>query len=74
MAYVTKVNRGNLFKNKEGSGKADYTGEINVNGVLYFIDAFINEGTQGKYMSLRVNKKKMQEGAEQPVDELEDVM
>jgi len=65
MAYQTAVNRGNLFKNDKEIG-ADYQGELNVEGVLYFIDAYLNDGVKGKYLSIKLKKKNKQEGAALP--------
>lgn len=68
MAFVQRANNGSLFKNsnKEKDTHPDYTGEANVNGVLYFMDAWIKEGTGGKWMSFSFKKKQKQEGADQP--------
>ncbi len=70
MAYVTKVNSGNFFKNNDPDQKAHYSGEANVEGVLYFVDAYVNEGNKGKYFSYKFKRKNKQEGAEQPVKEI----
>ena len=71
MAYVTPANRGNLFKNKEREKEtsAEYTGEANIDGILYFMDAWVNDGANGKYFSIKFNKKKKQEGAAQLLDD-----
>lgn len=69
--FVQKVNNGSLFKNqKEKENHPDYSGEANVNGVLYFMDAWIKEGAKGKWMSFAFKKKKDQEGADQPIDDV----
>ena len=62
MAYQTPNNRGNLFKNQEKSqeGGPDYSGELVVDGVAYFLDGWLNDGTRGKYMSVRVKRKNKQ--------------
>lgn len=65
--FVHKVNRGSAFKNEEGSTKkSDYSGSINVEGVLYFLDVYIDESVKGKYLNVAVQKKQKQEGALQP--------
>lgn len=69
MAYITKVNSGNIFKNEDVEKGAPYSGEANINGVLYFVDAYVNEGNKGKYFSFKFKRKNKQEGAEQPPKE-----
>jgi hypothetical protein len=52
--------RGVLFKNdKEGvPQRADYRGSAEVNGIQYFLDAWINTSKAGeKFMSLRFKLK-----------------
>lgn len=63
MAYQYANNRGSLFANKEQTSEnsPDYTGEIIVEGIAYFIDGWINEGERsGKYLNLRVKRKDKQ--------------
>lgn len=62
MAYVPNLNYGSIFKTKlkEFEYSPDYTGEINVDGKIYFIDGFIKEAVNGKYLSLRVKLKNKQ--------------
>lgn len=65
MAYEQKDNSGSLFKNdrKEADTHADYRGTIKVAGVDYWIDAWINESSNGtKYMGLKVKPKDQQGG------------
>lgn len=52
-------NSGALFKaDKKGNAEwADYSGNITVNGVEYWLSAWIKEGKSGKFMSLRVKPK-----------------
>ena len=52
--YVQKNLKGNLFKNikKESETQPDYTGSAKVNEVDYAMSAWINEGKNGKYLSV----------------------
>jgi hypothetical protein len=64
--------RGVLFKNdrKEKITQADYRGSCEVDGVLYFLDAWINQGKGGqKFMSLRFKAKDKQRGTPSPKKE-----
>lgn len=72
MSFVQKVNAGSLFKNTEKPKETypDYSGEANVNGVLYFMDAWVKEGPKGKRLSFSFKKKEKQDGAEQPIDDI----
>ena len=59
MSY-DNTNSGALFKNdrKETDKHPDYKGSINVDGVEYWISAWLNESSAGKkYMGLKVNLK-----------------
>ena len=59
MSY-DNTNSGALFKNerKETDKHPDYKGSINVDGVEYWISAWLNESNAGKkYMGLKVNRK-----------------
>jgi hypothetical protein len=53
------TDRGALFKNdrKETENHPDYTGQINVGGVDYWLSAWIKEGRSGKFMSLSIKPK-----------------
>lgn len=53
------TDRGALFKNdrKEQPNHPDYKGSLNVNGVDYWVSAWIKEGAKGKFMSLSVKAK-----------------
>jgi len=69
MAWVHKENSGSLFKNKrkEKDTHSDYTGEINVEGKLFWLNAWLNEAqsTGEKYLSIRLNPK--EERRDKPV-------
>ncbi|MGI9408433.1 MAG: hypothetical protein ACR2OV_00060 [Hyphomicrobiaceae bacterium] len=51
------INSGVLFKNdrKEQPNQPDYTGKINFNGQEKRLAAWIKEGQNGKFMSLKVS-------------------
>ena len=55
-------NSGALYKNdKKGNAEwADYSGNITVNGVEFWLNAWIKEGKNGKFMALRVKPKTAQ--------------
>ena len=57
-----KDNSGVLFKNdkKESGNQPDYKGNITVNGVEYWLSAWIKEGKSGKFMGLAVSPKETQ--------------
>lgn len=50
---------GVLFKNdrKEQPNHPDYKGNARINGVDYWLSAWIKEGDQGKFMSLALKPK-----------------
>ena len=56
--------RGVLFKNYrkvEGDKKPEYTGSLNVDGVEFFLDAWLKVGKSGaKFMSVSVKRKDKQ--------------
>jgi hypothetical protein len=59
MSNYDNTNSGVLFKNdrKESAKHPDYQGNINVDGVEFWLSAWIKEGQKGKFMSLSVKKK-----------------
>lgn len=61
MAY-DNTNRGVLFINerKEKDTQPDRTGSINIEGVEYFLDGWIKDGSKGKFLSLSVKRKEKQ--------------
>jgi uncharacterized protein (DUF736 family) len=68
MAYDNS-NSGALFKNddkREGKKDPDYRGQAEVGGVLYWLDAWINESKKDgrKFMSVKFKEKEQR--AEKP--------
>ncbi len=53
------TNRGVLFKNdrKEKESHPDYKGSINVDGVDYWLSAWLKEGQKGKFFSMSIQPK-----------------
>jgi hypothetical protein len=69
MAEYDNTNRGVLFKNdkKQQDSHADYQGNINVNGVEFWLNAWLKTGKSGqKFMSLSVKPKQQQTQDLQP--------
>jgi hypothetical protein len=60
MAYEHKPNTGSIFKNdrKEEETHADYKGDVLIDGVQYWVDAYINR-PEGKkpFMALKFRPK-----------------
>lgn len=67
MTDFDNTNRGVLFKNDrkvEGDKKPEYTGSLNVDGVEFFLDAWLKIGKSGaKFMSVSVKRKDKQTAA-----------
>lgn len=59
MAYEQKDLSGSLFKNdrKNTANHPDYTGSVLVDGVDYWLSAWIKDGKKGKWMSLGLKRK-----------------
>lgn len=53
---------GVLFKNdKDGNEKRpDYKGSAEIEGVQYWVSAWIREGAKGKFMSMKYERKEQQ--------------
>jgi hypothetical protein len=65
--YVQKDGQGSLFKNtrKETESHPDYNGSMTINGVEHWLNAWINDGKNGKFMKLSLGKPKEQRSAPQ---------
>ena len=59
MNQYDPTNRGALFKNdrKEKESHPDYKGSINVDGVDYWLSAWLKEGQKGKFFSMSIQPK-----------------
>jgi hypothetical protein len=64
MPEYDNTNRGTLFKNerKEQETHADYNGSVNIEGVEYYLNAWIKESKKdgSKFFSLSVKPKAQQ--------------
>lgn len=62
MSDYDNTNSGALFKNdKKSTDKhPDYRGQINVDGIEFWLSAWIKTGKSGKFMSLSVQPKEAQ--------------
>lgn len=76
MEQQKRDNSGVLFKNdkKEEAKHPDYKGSITVDGVDYWLSAWIKEGKTGKFMGLALSPKDGQPPASKPAPKnLEDM-
>jgi hypothetical protein len=53
---------GVLFKNDKGDNekRPDYKGSAEIEGVQYWVSAWIKEGAKGKFMSMKYERKEQQ--------------
>ena len=67
MSYQHKPDSGSLFRNdkKESDKHPDYKGDALIDGREFWLSAWINEGKNGKYMSVKFNEK---QAAHEPVE------
>lgn len=65
MTQYDNTNRGVLFRNdrKTKDTQPSHTGTLNVDGVEYFLDAWVKEGQKGKFFSVSVKRKDQQPAA-----------
>ena len=58
---------GVLFKNDKGDNekRPDYKGSAEIEGVQYWVSAWIREGAKGKFMSMKYERKEQQAAAPQ---------
>lgn len=63
MSNYDNTNRGALFRNdrKTKDTQPSHTGTLNVDGVEYFLDAWVKEGQKGKFFSVSVKRKDQQQ-------------
>ena len=59
MAYEHKDNTGSLFKNdrREKDTHPNLQGSAVIDGVEYWLSAWTNEGSKGKWISLKFKRK-----------------
>ena len=59
MTEYDNTNRFSLFKNekKTKDTQPGYTGSINVDGVEYYLDAWVKDGKSGKFFSGSIKRK-----------------
>ena len=70
MAYEQKPNTGSLFRNekmREGKQDAEYTGSALIDGVEYYVNAWVNEIKSGekqgkKYFNMQFKPKQQRSG------------
>lgn len=69
MAFELRESRWSLFKNKkkEKDSDSDYTGHIKLNGEEFWLNGWINEGQNGKYLSGTIKPKQQQQQAKPKV-------
>jgi hypothetical protein len=80
MAFEQKPNSGSLFRNekmREGKQDAEYTGSALINGVEYFVNAWVNEIKSGerqgkKYFNMHFKTKQQQSSSQQTSDAHDD--
>jgi hypothetical protein len=61
---------GVLFKNDKGDNekRPDYKGSAEIEGVHYWVSAWIRDGAKGKFMSMKYEKKEHQAAAQKSTD------
>ena len=56
---MSKDMTGSISKNKkkEKDSHPDYRGSCTIKGVQYWVSSWVNEGSDGKYLSLKLQQK-----------------
>ena len=69
MSFELREGQGSLFKNdKRGNEKApDYTGNILIEGIKKRIAAWVKDGKNGKYLSLKISEYTKSEQSTEPL-------
>lgn len=69
-----RVNSGAAWRveNKKSEKHAGYSGTINIEGTLYFIDVWVKDHAGNKFLSMAFKRRDKQEGAA-TLDENDDV-
>lgn len=59
MAYEPKDMTGSIFRNDKGdnSKRPDYKGSALIDGVDYWMDAWVKDGAKGKFLSIAFKVK-----------------
>ncbi len=59
MAYEQRDNTGTLFKNnrKTEPNHSDYNGTMKIDGIEYWLNAWVKDGARGKFFSLSIKPK-----------------
>lgn len=75
MTQYDNTNRGALFRkaNRTNDKQPEYDGSINVEGVDYWLSAWLKDGKNGKFFSLSVKRKepKTEESVQRVRDSVE---
>lgn len=60
-----RVNSGAAWRvlDKKTEKHPGYSGTVNIAGILYFVDVWVKEGRDGKFLSMSFKKRDKQEGA-----------
>jgi hypothetical protein len=62
MTEYDNTNRGALFRNdgRKNDRQPEFTGSLNVNGVDYWLSAWVKVGKKGKFFSMAIKPKEEQ--------------
>jgi len=54
MSFTHNTNTGSVFHNKEKKSEkhSDFSGSININGQIFWLNGWTKDGQKGKYISL----------------------